>query len=160
MTLLLLGSPPQTSEAFAVGRGGAKEWNAVFTSGGNGVEWISPRRGAARGHSNQPFRLKTAPPPAGQGPAVPGGRTASIAQMYILRACRGTSPDPYAACGRKFSGDPAGAQRSGSGGERRKEWSGRSPRRQAGTQQSGISFDDGLGPEKGGENAGWHFTPA
>ena len=39
-------------------------------------------------------------------------------------------------------GVPAANQRSVCGGERRKEWSGRSPRREAGTKQSGISSDD------------------
>ena len=39
------------------------------------------------------------------------------------------------------NGVPAANQRSVCGGERRKEWSGRSPRRQAGTEQSGISSD-------------------
>ena len=33
-----------------------------------------------------------------------GGEPASIAQMYILRACRGYPPVPYAACGRKICG--------------------------------------------------------
>ena len=41
-------------------------------------------------------------------------------------------------------GAPDATQRSGCGGERRKEWSGRSPRRKAGTEQSGISSDEGL----------------
>lgn len=41
------------------------------------------------------------------------------------------------------NGAPAGTRRSGSGGERRKEWSGRSPRRKAGPEQSGISSDEG-----------------
>ena len=41
-------------------------------------------------------------------------------------------------------GAPDATQRSGCGGERRKEWSGWSPRRQAGTEQSGISSDEGL----------------
>jgi len=40
-------------------------------------------------------------------------------------------------------GAPAANQRSVCGGERRKEWSGRSPRRQAGTKRSGISFSEG-----------------
>ncbi|WP_295758827.1 hypothetical protein [uncultured Oscillibacter sp.] len=34
------------------------------------------------------------------------------------------------------------AQQSGSHGEKRKEWSERSPRCQAGTEQSGISSDE------------------
>ena len=38
-------------------------------------------------------------------------------------------------------GVPARTQRSGSSGERRKEWSERSPRRKAGTEKSGISSD-------------------
>lgn len=42
-------------------------------------------------------------------------------------------------------GAPAANQRSVCGGERRKKWSGRSPRRQAGTEQSGISSDDEAG---------------
>ena len=41
-------------------------------------------------------------------------------------------------------GAPDATQRSGCGGERRKEWSGWSPRRKAGTEQSGISSDEGL----------------
>ena len=41
-------------------------------------------------------------------------------------------------------GDPAGAQRSGSGGERRREWSGRSPRQRRG--QSGAEFLPAKGP--------------
>ena len=41
-------------------------------------------------------------------------------------------------------GAPNATQRSGCGGERRKEWSGWSPRCQAGTEQSGISSDEGL----------------
>jgi len=36
--------------------------------------------------------------------AAPGGDGASIAQMYILRACRGIPPVPDAACGRKIIG--------------------------------------------------------
>ena len=40
-------------------------------------------------------------------------------------------------------GAPAGPQRRGPGGERGQEWIGRSPRRQAGTEQSGISSDGG-----------------
>ena len=36
--------------------------------------------------------------------AALGGDGASIAQMYILRACRGNPPVPYAACGRKIGG--------------------------------------------------------
>jgi len=39
-------------------------------------------------------------------------------------------------------GAPAANQQSVCGGERRKEWSGRSPRCQAGTEQSGISSDE------------------
>lgn len=39
-------------------------------------------------------------------------------------------------------GAPAGTQRSGSGGERRKEWSERSPCPQAGTERSEISSDE------------------
>ena len=44
----------------------------------------------------------------------------------------------------RLIGAPARTQRSGSSGERRKEWSGRRPRRKAGTEQSGISSDEGL----------------
>ena len=40
---------------------------------------------ASPAHSNQPTAWKVAPPAAG---------AASIAQMYILRACRGKSPCP------------------------------------------------------------------
>lgn len=40
-------------------------------------------------------------------------------------------------------GVPATNQRSVCGGERRKEWSGRSPRRQAEAEQRGISSDEG-----------------
>ena len=40
------------------------------------------------------------------------------------------------------NGVPAANQRSVCGGERRKEWSGRSPRRQAETERSGISSDE------------------
>lgn len=40
------------------------------------------------------------------------------------------------------SGAPAGTQRSGSGGERKKEHSGRSSRRKAGTEQSEVSSDE------------------
>ena len=42
----------------------------------------------------------------------------------------------------RLIGAPARTQRSGSSGERRKEWSGRRPRRKAGTEQSGISSDE------------------
>ncbi len=45
---------------------------------------------------------------------------------------------------RHIYGVPTATQRSGCGGERRKEWSGWSPRRKAGTEQSGISSDEGL----------------
>lgn len=43
------------------------------------------------------------------------------------------------------SGAPAGTQRSGSGGERKKEHSGRSSRRKAGTEQSEVSSDEEAG---------------
>ena len=45
----------------------------------------------------------------------------------------------------RLIGAPARTQRSGSSGERRKEWSGRRPRRKAGTEQSGISSDEAGG---------------
>ncbi len=43
-----------------------------------------------------------------EGVAAAGGDPASIAQMYILRACRGIPLSPYAACGRKIGGGAAG----------------------------------------------------
>ncbi len=63
--------------------------------------------------------------------------------MTLSKEKRGVSADhEYDAKADYRTWGPAGAQRSGSGGERKKEWSGRSPRRQAGTEQSGISSDE------------------
>ena len=69
---------------------------------------FSSRERAPPAHSNQPTAWSEAPPAAGPRPSPPlGGEGASIAQMYILRACRGNPPVPYAACGRKIGGRAA-----------------------------------------------------
>ena len=53
------------------------------------------RERAPPAHSNQSTAWNAAPPAAGPRPTPPlGGVGASIAQMYILRACRGNSPCP------------------------------------------------------------------
>ena len=55
---------------------------------------------------------------------------------------------------RDGTGVPAGAQRSGSGGERKKERSGWSFRRQAETEQSGVSSDAVAQRPRGAEHPG------
>ena len=67
---------------------------------------VSPlRERAPPANFQSPYRLGCSPANGGaEAIAAPGGDGASIAQMYILRACRGKSPVPYAACGRKIGG--------------------------------------------------------
>ncbi len=62
------------------------------------------RAGAARPFQS-PYRLEKSPANGGaEDIAARGGDVASIARMYIPRACRGDPPVPNAACGRKIGG--------------------------------------------------------
>ncbi len=67
---------------------------------------VSPlRMRAPPAQIQSPYRWKRSPAAGGaEAIAALGGDGASIAQMYICAACRGYTPDPYAACGRKTGG--------------------------------------------------------
>ncbi len=74
------GSPPQTSEAFAAGEGGANERRAVLAKGrqaggGDGTERISPRRvDEVRGASELPVTEAPQSNHSADAPPRPGGR--------------------------------------------------------------------------------------
>ena len=92
--IVYTGPPPQPSETVAVGRGRRNEAGVVLAKqrGLRSAKFILTKGGLR--------------PPVGV--AAAGGDPASIAQMYILRACRGIPLSPYAACGRKIGGGAAG----------------------------------------------------
>ena len=67
-----------------------------------------PRAPPAQIPINLPLGRKSPANGGAEAIAAPGGDGASIAQMYILRACRRNPPVPYAAFGRKICGPRAG----------------------------------------------------
>ena len=70
---------------------------------------VSPSRKRAPPADSNNLPLGDSPADGGARPTPPlAAWAASIAQMYILRACRGIPLSPYAACGRKIGGGAAG----------------------------------------------------